>query len=295
MRLERLGKLFSWKYKLAASAAELETSLRKKIPVLWTYPNKTFGILRACADSGASKAQTPEERKAVAGYRFCKELLSIIDYLRANWLNVSLTEIRAALTRLIHLIESNKDMKFDAEGKASKEAESTGRQFPHVSALIFAMTPISKKHDIKLRDEQFGKARAGLARILSFALSMMDDIHELERVAPEKFTQQQFPKVDIEEPLPERFTPQRAPLAESDILSFIRQNGDAFGISSTEDWATVFRDDPQLKEEMTTVINALNRGHYPRGAADIKMQIAEILKRHEERKSSNAPLFEDTE
>lgn len=295
MRLARLAQFYSQKYKIGASAAELEASLRKKIPVLWTYPNKTFGILRACADSGAAKPKSPEERKAVAGYKFCKELLSIVDYLRANWLNIGLTELREALTKIIQLIHSNKDIKFDTEGNLSEEGELAPNQFPHVSALIFQMIPTSKKHDVKLRDEQFGKAKTGLARMLSFALSMMDDIHALEKAAPDKFTQHQFTKTDIDEPLPERFTPQRAPLSESDILSFIRQNGDAFGIASTEDWATVFRDDPQLKQEMTTVINALNRGHYPRGAADIKMQIAEILRRHEERKSSNAPLFEDTE
>lgn len=295
MRLARLAQLYSYKYKFAASTAELETDLRKKIPILWTYPNKTFGILKACADSGAGKPKGPEERKAVAGYQFCKELLSIVDYLRSNWLNVSLTEIREALTNLIQLIHTNKDMKFDSEGLASEDGSASNVQFPHVSALIFHMIPISKKHDMKLRDEQYGKAKTGLARMLSFALTMMDDIHVLEKIAPEKFTQQQFTETDIDEPLPERFAPQRAPLSEADILSFIRQNGDAFGIASTEDWGTVFRDDPQLKQEMTTVINALSRGHYPRGSADIKMQIAEILKRHEERKSSNAPLFEDTE
>jgi hypothetical protein len=66
-------------------------------------------------------------------------------------------------------------------------------------------------------------------------------------------------------------------------------------LSSLEDWTTVFRDDPKLKEEMTTVINAVNRGHLPLGSADIKMEIARILKEYEQRKSTNATLFEETE
>lgn len=295
MRLTRLAKLYELKYKIAATPAELEGSIRRKIPVLWTYPNKTFGILKACADSGASKPKNANEHKAVAGYQFCKSLLSMIDYLRANWLNVDLGELREVLTNIVHLIHNNKDMKFDSDGQPSEKAEASSIQFPHVSELIFQLIPISKKHDVKLRNEQYSKARTGLSRILSFSVSMLDELNELERVSPEKFKYEQKTDVDIDDKLPERFTPQRSPLAENDIIDFIRQHGDQYGISSQENWGTVFMDDPQLKEEMTTVINALNRGRYPRGAADVKMQIAEILKRHEERKSSNAPMFEDKE
>lgn len=295
MRLARLARIYEWKYKLAATPAELENSVRRKIIVLWTYPNKTFGILRACADSGAAKPKDANERKAVAGYQFCKELMSMIDYLKSNWLNIDLGELREVLTNIVHLIHNNKDMKFGPDGQPSEKAEASSIQFPHVSELIFQLIPTSKKHDIKLRNEQYGKARTGLARILSFAVSILDELNELERVSPEKFKYEQKTDVDIDERLPERFTPQRAPLAENDIIDFIRQHGNEYGISSHENWGTVFMDDPQLKEEMTTVINALNRGRYPRGAADVKMQIAEILKRHEERKSSNAPLFEDKE
>jgi hypothetical protein len=296
MRLARLAKLYAWKYKIAASPADLENDLRRKIIVLWTYPNKNFGILKACAESGAAKPQTPNERKAVAGYQFCKQLLSIIDYLKVNYLNISLPEIREVLTDLIQLINSNKDMKFSSDGAPSEDGEPSAVQFPHVSELIFQMVPISKKHDMKLRNEQFGKAKTGLARIMSVAIGMMDDIHELERVAPEKFQgYQPQTEVDIDQPMPGRFAPQRAPLSEYDIIDFIRQHGSEYGISSQEDWGTVFRDDPQLKQDMTTVINALNRGHYPKDSADVKMQIAEIIKNHEQRKSSNAPLFEDVE
>lgn len=284
MRLARLAQLYAWKYKIAATPADLENDLRKKLVVLWTYPNKTFGILKACAESGAGKPTTPKEQEAVAGYQFCKQLLSMIDYLKVNYLNIDLGEVREVLTDLIQMINDNKDKK------------GSSVQFPHVSELIFQIMPISKKHDMKLRNEQFGKAKTGLSRILSLALSMMEDIHQLEKVAPEKFQgYQSKTDVDIDEPLPGRFTPQRAPLSEYDIIDFIRQHGSEYGISSQEDWGTVFGDDPQLKQDMTTVINALNRGHYPKDSPEIKMQIAEIMKNHEQRKSSNAPLFEDVE
>jgi hypothetical protein len=295
MRIDRLAELLVLKHKLAISPAELEASLRKKIPILWSYPNKNFNILRACADSGASKPKDANERKAVAGHLFCKELLSQIDYLKANWLNASLGEIREILTSVVHLIELNKNPAFGPTGKVDDRAEPSTIQFPHVSELIFQMIPITTKHSKKQRDDQFGKAKTGLARTLSVALDMLDDVQKLEVMVPEKFKYQNVTDVDIDKKLPERFSPQRAPLSEYDIIDFIRQHGDEYGLSSNEDWGTVFRDDPQLKEEVTTVINALNRGHSPKDAASVRMQIAEILKNHEERKSTNAPLFEDSE
>jgi hypothetical protein len=295
MRIVRLAELVAWKYKLAISADDLEADLRKKIGTLWSYPNKNFNILRACADAGASKPANAQERKAVAGHQFCKEILSIVDYLKINAHTVSLGGLREALTHLVQLIELNKDMKFGPTGKPSKDGVAESIQFPHVSELIFQMVQVNKKHDVKLRNDLYSKARTGLSRVLSVALDMLEDIHQLEVMVPEKFKYQNVTGIDTDQPAPERFTPQRAPLSNYDIIDFIRQYGDQYGISSKEDWEVVFKDDPALKEEMTTVINALNRGHFPKDAATMRMEIAEILKRHEERKSTNAHLFEDSE
>lgn len=295
MRLVRLAEIVAWKYKLAISSDELEADLRKKIGTLWSYPNKNFNILKACAEAGVSKPNNPNERKAIAGHQFCKEILSIIDYLKINAHTISLGGLREALTHLVQIIEKNKELKFGPTGKPSKDGVAESIQFSHVSELIFQLIQVNKKHDIKLRNEQFGKARTGLSRILSVALGMLEDIHTLEVMVPEKFKYQNVTNIDTDQKLPERFTPQRAPLSDYDIIDFIRQYGDQYGISSKEDWAVAFKDDPALKQQMTTVINALNRGHSPQDAATMKMEIAEILKRHEELKSTNAPHFEDSE
>jgi hypothetical protein len=304
MRIVRLAELLVLKHKLAISPAELEAQLRKKISVLWIYPNKNFNILRACADSGAAKPKDANERKAVAGHLFCKELVSIIDYLKVNAASLSLGAIREALTHIIRLIEKNKDIKFGPNGKPTEEGESEGIQFPHVSELIFQLIQVNRKHDVKLRNEQFGKAKTGLSRILSVALDMMDDVHKLEVMVPEKFKYENVTDIDTDQSLPDRFKPQRAPISENDIVDFIRQHGDDYGISSQEDWGHVFRDDPEAKGQMTTVINTINRTPKdaqgrpiwnPKDAADVKMLIADVLQRVEQRKSTNAPLFEDSE
>lgn len=301
MKIIRLADLLVLKYKLAISPAELEAGLRKKAVILASYPNKHFNILKACAESGASKPKTPNERIAVAGYLFCKELLSWINYLADNASTLSLGEIREALLNIGKLIERNKNATFNKAGKYDSRIKSTDKQFPHVSELIFQMTNIGRKHDVKLRNEQYSKARTGLARIVSVASDMMDDIRKLEVMVPEKFTHKDTTDVDINAKMPGRFKPQRSPISINDIIDFIHQHGADYGISSQEDWATVFRDDPELKDKMTTVINTINRTPKdatgrpiwaPADAAEMKMIIAEVLKEIEESKSTNAHLFE---
>ncbi len=280
MRLERLAKLYACKYKVAVNSADVESSLRHKIDSLYTVVSKTHNVLRACAESEAANPATPEEKLAVAGHKFCKHLVSIIDYLKANQKKISLSDLKKAVEAIKMAVETNLNPQFGEDGTPSEDALPSSTQFPHVSALISMMVPSGRKHDRKLRDEQFGKAKKGLSRIMSIISDMMNDLRQLGGVAG--------PEVSS------RFEPEKAPLAESDILNFIRQYGDSYGISSQEDWGTAFRNDPQLRADMTPIINALIRGRFPKDDASVRMQIAEIVKNYEERKSTNAPLFEES-
>lgn len=295
MKLFKLAKIFTLKYKIASSPEDVERDVRQGIDMLWRFANKDFNILRVCADSQASKPKDANERKAVAGHLFCKELLSKIDYLKSNQNSSELGEIREVLGELLKLIEENKNLSFDLEGKVDLESESSDIQFPHVSELVYQMIPASKRYDRKLRDQQYGKVKTGLARILSKAVSVMQDLHKLEVMVPEKFKYKNITDLDINSPLPQRFSPQRTMLSEHDILNFINQYGDDFGISSKDDWEIVFHSDPELKEIMTTVINSLNRGHYPKDASYVKKQIEDVLRVYKERQLTNKDIFENPE
>jgi hypothetical protein len=297
MSIIKLAELFVLKCKLAGSSDDLEGALRKKIDMLWTYPNKTFNILKACAESNASSPKNDLEKAAVAGYKFCKEVLEIVEWLKQNKANLNLGEIRETVIYLLDLINTNKNINLSS-------SQYAGVQFPHVSELIFQLIPIKTKSDIKLRNDQFSKAKTGLSRVLSVALDMMDDISKLEIMVPEKFTVTNLPHTDLDSDLPERFKPQRAPLSQHDILDFIRQHGEDYGISSKEDWELVFDKSPSLKDKITTIINYINRSkkdhkgkplfeHYE--SYDMKVLISEILKEVKQIKSTNAYLFEDSE
>jgi len=289
MSLIFLGQIFEERYK-KAGMEHVENMVRSKIDSLYKILDN-YNIIRFCAETGASRPKGADERKAVAGYQFCKNLVSRIDYLEANKKIVSLGQLRENLLHIIKLVAENKDAKFDASGNISDDGEFPKVQFPHVSELIFRAIPIKKKHDFKLRDEQFGKAKTGLSRILSLSTDMLKDIRELEIMSPESFKHENESEIDINSDHA-RFSPQRAPISVYDIVDFIRQHGDEYGISSQDDWEIALRNDPELKEKMTTVINAINRGHLPKDSADVKMQIAEIMKHHEQKKENNAHMFE---
>lgn len=291
MRIARLAELFVSKYAdhNNDSLKRLEGEIRSNIHVLWKFPNELFNILSACAKSEPKHPKNADQVKAITGFKFCQQLLAMIDYMQANRDTISLSQLKEILSQIINLIKINIHLKFDASGKPSNKGEISEVQFPHVAELIFEMIPVRTKQDRVIRDQQFGKAKTGLSRILSFSLSMLEKLSKLEMLVPEQFDATQFNQEDISA---KRFIPQRVSLSIHDLIDFIRQHGQEYGISTTEDWETLFLDDPKLKEQMTTVINAINRGHYPKDASEIKMQIAEILRNHEERKITNAPIFE---
>jgi hypothetical protein len=292
MRIFRLAELFAHKYKMAAGPADLETSVREKISNLWhvvggaaapgTRTLASENILRHCATAGTAALKDPHKDKAISGYHFCKELVTLIDYVYAKRDDISLGEMREVLLHLVKSINENK----------SKDKSG---QFANVTELIFQTTHISTKHDIALRNESYNKARTQLSRISSIAIGILKDLQKLEFMTPEKFTYKKVTDIDIDQRLPERFSPQRAMLGEKDIIDFIRQYGNEYGIPSREAWGIIATDDQQLMQKLTTVINALNRGHIPKDAATVKMEIAEFFKKYEEGKSSNAHLFEDSE
>tara|TARA_R110000868_G_scaffold99024_2_gene272608 strand:- start:8075 stop:9202 length:1128 start_codon:yes stop_codon:yes gene_type:complete len=294
MKLFKLAGYFALKYKIASSPEDAEGDVRKGIDMLWRFANELFVILSICAEAGVTDPKNAYEKKAQAGHLFCKELLSRINYLGKKQNTSELGEIREVVGQIGKLIEQNKDIKFNSEGKIDNKADLSPVQFQHVSALI-SLIPTPRKSDKTLRDQQYSKAKTGLARILSKSIEIMKYLRQLEIMVPEKFKYENVTDLDINSPLPERFSPQRTMLSEHDIVDFINQYGNDFGISSKDDWEIVFNNNPELRNTMTTVINALNRGHYPKDASYVKEQIEDILSTYKERRLNNNEIFENPE
>ena len=270
MKIDKLSQSFEQKYELVSQAvdpkmADVEANIRNSLDILWEIPNRLFNILRACADANASKPTNANEAQAVEGHQFCKKIVSIIDYLKANKSAVSLSDIRKALTLLVKEIKENQ-----------KQVDEK-LQFPHVSELIFQLLSSSSKHDRKLRDQQYAKARKGLSRITSIALTILNAMNKLGG-STEEFG---------------RFEPQGAKLSDSEIMSFIRQHGDDYNIPDLETWSFVVDSDPSLELPLTRLVHALSRGKIPSGTDQIRSIIQNILDRRQEATQTNAPLFEE--
>jgi hypothetical protein len=210
---------------------------------------------------------------------------------------ITLTKLRKQLKELADLIFANKNLMVKMTGEIVSPDEMTRGtnmvQFQIVSDAIDAISSAGTKPERDLRDTKRTKAKAGLARILSKTIELLEKMQKLEVVAPEKF---KVSKTDVDiSTLPSRITPQRAPLSRHDIVDFIRQYGPEYGILSLEDWTLIFDSNPHMKEEMTTVINALNRGEYPVNAHEMKSYINSILSNYRSLHQTNVPTLEAPE
>jgi hypothetical protein len=273
MRIARLADLMAHKYKVAASTADLEMSVRKHIDTLYDYAHKAYDILETCANAGAAKPTNEQEEQAVAGYEFCKALVSIIDYLKKERNNIPMSKLQRAFVDIAKLIDTN----LAVQGPV---------QLPHVSALIWEMIPLSQKvkpaYVDKIRKEKANKARHGIARIKSVVTTALDEMGKMG--------------MSIETGIGGRFEPQRTSLDMYDIINFIRRFGGQYGIEDEGDWETVFRNDPQFLQDMTTVINAKQRARTAVEDEQVKAIILQALRDHRARTEGvNTPYFEAVE
>lgn len=300
MRIDRLGELLGQKYGLRTegavypprkpeipvgglpavhfptpSMAQVENFVRTHIDTLWNLPNKAFNILRACADSEPKNPKNAHEQLAVDGFKFCRHILSIVDYLKANRDSLSVSDIRKGLTELKNSIVSNmhlKDLSLDAKDPDHK-------QFPHVSATIFEMMPASKKYERKLRDQQYAKARQGLSRIVSLVLTVINQLNEWGGAGVETG----------------RFEPEGAKLSDEEIEVFIRNNGNSYGIPDKETFYYIIDANPDLEKPLTRLVHALSRGKVPKGADRFKSIIQNILRKRQQLTQTNVSALEKEE
>lgn len=247
--LLRLGQLFGHKYG-EPNFKDVEASIRNQLDALWHIPNQTYNILRACSDANATNPSDERETLALSGFHFCRRIVGIIDYLKANRNDVPLSVVRRGLEEILGLI------------KESIGSGKENEQFPNVSELIFQMLPSSKKHDRKLRDQQYQKARKGLSRIASISMTILNQMNKLGGAT------------ELSEG---RFDPRGAKLSQSEIMSFIRQNGDKFGIPDLTSWSLLLDIDPSLELPLTKLIHALSRGQIPKEGEHLKKVIRETL------------------
>ena len=81
----------------------------------------------------------------------------------------------------------------------------------------------------------------------------------------------------------------RKPLSKEKLRMFmLTPAAQAYGLDNL-DVMTGVLEDPELREMLTTVINAVDRGHVPKDGSDIALIAKDIKKRIEDKKKTNLP------
>lgn len=307
MRVDRLGKLFEQKYNLRALAAgepeelppfepykprglheyrkpgvqpqvtfplpkmdDVEAKVRNSLDTIWKIPSDQYNILRACADADLKNPNPAkkEEVNAQRGFWFCRNVLSIIDWLKANRDRATLSEIKEALTDLITLIKKNM-------GAGGPEA-----QFMHVSDLVmFLLRHLKTNVRAKEIPVQRNKVKHGLAHIMSKALDTINYMNELGGARP----------------MTGRFTPNPTELFPAQIDDFIREFGDQFGLPNKQAWEIVTNVDPSLVPKLRKLVHTLKRPYRAQAfamAPRIRATMQGIIRKYLLARATNQPYFE---
>jgi hypothetical protein len=266
------------KYKVAASEVEKnDAAIRRGIVELWNASTgKPYGGFLRDLTSAHLGDDPGLASRAEPGQNFLIRLLDIIDVMKTNYRELELSELRSNLKEIIAAIET-----------AAAPGLKGTIDFPMITDLVFAAVKgRNKMESEKFKKEYYGKARTGLTRLHSMAKSLLSQLNKFEGLPSTE-----DPTKAYRHHGRERLEPQRNQLSEYEVMPFIREYGMEYGLRNQQDWATAFRDDPMFKEEITTVINAVNRGRIPRDEASVKMEIAKVIRQHEERLATNKRVF----
>ena len=263
--------------KLANEESVLEKSFRNKLDVLYkiVHLGGRASMIEACALATLSNPSTSFDYKAVAGKEFCEEVVSIIDNIYQDRNTSDLQSLKDKLIYLAQLIDKNKYVPFNSDGKIDvdfgeiRENENTSSdfQFDHVSTLAAMILSGSTKNFLRQKVKAGGEVRNQLSKIMSSTLTLLDMLKQLNSVTLE-FTED-------DEYIPERFTAQRSDLTRNEIEWFILHHGSDYGIPDKDTWEIVIRKAPWLKSKLHTIINSLRRGNSP--STSIKEEILNII------------------
>lgn len=281
MSVIKLGQKFELRYKLAVTSDHDELLIRQQLSSLYTWLEK-YNILIGIAESDMKNInkKVPVQVSAFAGYNFIKRLVDNINVLKKDDANLSLDQIKALVQENVKLINENKSSKKDPRGNDVVS-------FPSVSdAILFKLPLKSTKNSQTEREVQFQKVSQGLERINSVSITILKMLQELQKKAPEKFSDSETQEI------PERFEGETKIISTPEILRFIRSYGDEYGITSTEEWRVALENDEKLKRELTVVFNALKGGHVPKESQSVKSQLARILSEYRRRQQTNEEALE---
>lgn len=256
MRLEKLGKLLEVKYNLKSEGASIQEVIDSiKKDILNAY---NLYIHR-------DKAKEPVlEMLAQLGEPFSVKLLSQFNTLVSDIDNPSPSILFRRINSILGLIH---EMKSDPD--------KTVRN--HIHDLI----RVTKESEKNQREHIKSKFETVVSRLSSI----------LEKKA--RILKAFLPKdVPLQGGAVE---PQRKELSKDKLLMFMKTPAaQSYGLDNME-VMTRLLSFPQLRQKLTTLINAIDRGHYPIDGPEVAAEAAEIKRLLDQMAATNEPFFEKSE
>ena len=261
MKIHRLVQCFELKYglkSLAASKQEMLDQVKKDLINAYTL----------YVDS--QKAKEPV-LQILANMKepFAKKLIHSMEEMIANLDTLSPSNLFRRINGILGTIRVMKD-----------DPKKTVRNFIHDTIRVNKESERNYREHLK---SKFEMIVSRLSSILEKKAKVLQALIRLEN--PEL----EGPSLDGG-----AVDPQRKELSKDKILMFMRTPAaQSYGLDSLEVMARVLFY-PDLKAKITTIINAVDRGHTPIDGPEIKAAVIEIMKVFNERQQTNLSALEET-
>ena len=202
------------------------------------------------------------------GEPFSKRLIHSMEELIAN---IDKLSVQAVFRRVNGILGSIRAVKNDPEKQV--------RNFIHDSVRV------NKESEKNYREHVKSKFEVAIARISSILEKQARVLQSLIRLENPEDEAPGLEGGAVE--------PQRKELSKDKLLTFMRSPAaQNYGLDSL-DTLTRILTYPDLKEKITTIINAVDRGHSPIDGPDVRMAVAEIMKIFNDRQQTNLTALEE--
>jgi hypothetical protein len=198
----------------------------------------------------SNKAKDPVlQMLADRGEPFCKRLISLIEDIIANIDTYSFKTLLFKMNEVVEMI-----------GEMKNSRSNSVRSFIHDSIRV------TKESEKNYREHVKSKFEMNILRIFSIFEKSVKSI-------------QRFKNYQIDDLKEYSFDPKRKELSKARIYRFIQNQSDIaslYGINDLDTFEKLLFY-PDLKNKITTIINAVDRGQIPKDGPEVKKSITEIM------------------
>jgi hypothetical protein len=253
--LERLGKLFEHKYGLVVEAASND-EIRKQV-------NKDVILTYNLYVNPETAKEPVLQMLANAGEPFSKTLISIFKGIINDLPSHSNTQLYTRLNNMMGMIHD-------------------GKQKEGVRKFIHDSVRVTKESEKNYRERLKSKFEMVIHRVTSL---LDKQLKALQQVLPKGMEAEQEGGI---------IEPQRKELSKEQLLIFMRTPAAQQYHLDDMDVMYQILSDPTMKGRLTTLVNAISRGHVPADGPAVAAEARAMREWLDQREQTNTPALENS-